>query len=106
MDQKAKAALVLKNNFQNFLFVFPAFFIFCVFYIYPFFNMIYLSLHQWNWIGAKHFIWFQNYTEIMGDRVWWDSMGHAFYITLIALTFQNFLAFALALACDREIRMK
>ena len=33
-------------------------------------------------------------------------MGHAAYITIIALTFQNALAFALALACDREIRMK
>jgi len=32
--------------------------------------------------------------------------GHAGYITLIALIFQNALAFALALACDREIRMK
>jgi ABC-type sugar transport system permease subunit len=33
-------------------------------------------------------------------------MGHAAYITFIALTFQNALAFALALACDREIKMK
>jgi ABC-type sugar transport system permease subunit len=40
----------------------------------------------------------------MADKVWWASMGHAGYITLIALTFQNMLAFALALACDREIR--
>src|SRR3990167_10444738 len=42
----------------------------------------------------------------MHDSVWWQAMGHAGYITLIALTFQNALAFALALACDREIRMK
>lgn len=33
-------------------------------------------------------------------------MGHAGFITLIALTFQNIIAFALALACDREIRMQ
>jgi ABC-type sugar transport system permease subunit len=33
-------------------------------------------------------------------------MLNAGYITLIALTFQNALAFLLAWACDREIRMK
>lgn len=33
-------------------------------------------------------------------------MLNAGYITLIALTFQNALAFMLALACDRQIRMK
>jgi ABC-type sugar transport system permease subunit len=33
-------------------------------------------------------------------------MGNAGYITLIALTLQNALAFLLAWACDREIRMK
>jgi len=33
-------------------------------------------------------------------------MLNAGYITLIALTFQNALAFMLALACDRQMRMK
>jgi len=33
-------------------------------------------------------------------------MWHAAYVTIIALTFQNALALILALACDREIRMK
>lgn len=106
MDKKAKDAFVLKNNFQNFLFVFPAFAIFSIFYIYPFFEMFNLSLHDWKGIGPKHFIGLANFQELMTDQVWWGAMGHAFYITLIALTFQNVLAFTLALACDREIRMK
>jgi ABC-type sugar transport system permease subunit len=44
--------------------------------------------------------------DLAQDGVWWNSILHAGYITLIALTFQNALAFTLALACDREIRMK
>lgn len=106
MDTKAKAAIAFKNNLQNFLFVLPAFAIFSTFYIYPFFEMFNLSLHEWKGIGPKHFVGLANFQELMGDQIWWGSMGHAFYITLIALTFQNILAFALALACDREIRMK
>ena len=106
MNSKIKAAVVFKDNLQNFFFVLPAFVIFCVFYIYPFLNMIFLSFHEWRGIGPMHFIGLQNYRELIGDNFWWDSMVHAGYITLIALIFQNALAFALALACDRQIRMK
>ena len=106
MNSKVKTAAIFKDNLQNFFFVLPALAIFCIFYVYPFLNMIFLSFHEWRGIGPMHFIYLQNYKELMGDNLWWDSMGHAGYITLIALTFQNALAFALALACDREIRMK
>ena len=103
---KARQALLFKNNLENFLFVLPAFAIFATFYIYPFFEMFNLSLHEWKGIGPKTFVGLANFQELMGDGIWWSSIGHAAYITLIALTFQNALAFALALACDREIRMK
>ena len=101
MANIAKPAALLKNNFENFLFVLPALAIFAMFYIYPFFEMFHLSLHEWNGIGPMHWAGIGNFKELLEDRVWWDSIGHAGYITLIALTFQNALAFALALACDR-----
>ncbi len=106
MDRKAKSTAFFFDNLQNFLFVLPAVAIFCVFYIYPFYKMINLSFFDWKGIGPMHFIGLANYQELMGDRLWWDSIIHAGYITFIALTFQNVLAFSLALACDREIRMK
>jgi ABC-type sugar transport system permease subunit len=53
-----------------------------------------------NYIGLG------NFKEIIQDKIWWNSMLNAGYITLIALTFQNALAFLLAWACDREIRLK
>jgi ABC-type sugar transport system permease subunit len=106
MNVKDKVAVNFKDNLQNSLFVLPAFIIFCIFYIYPFFNMFFLSFHEWRGIGPMHFIGLQNYKELMGDNLWWDSVAHAGYITIIALTFQNAIAFALALACDRQIRMK
>ena len=106
MPHKVRQAIAVRNNLENFLFVLPAVIIFCVFYIYPFFEMFNLSLHEWKGIGPKTFVGLANFSELMGDQIWWSSMGHAGYITLIALTFQNAVAFALALACDREIRMK
>jgi len=96
-----------KDRFGSFLFIVPAISIFAVFYIYPFYETFDLSLHQWNGISlTKTFVGIDNFSRLMQDGVWWTAIWHAAYITLIALTFQNLLAFSLALACDREIRMK
>lgn len=96
-----------KDKFQNFLFIVPAVAIFAVFYIFPFYYIFHLSLHEWDGISfQKHFIWFDNFKDLLQDKIWWSSLWHAGYITLIALTFQNAFAFLLALACDREIKMK
>lgn len=101
------AASPFKNYLENYLFILPAVFIFSIFYIYPFFDIFNLSLHDWNGISlTRQFVGLENFKELMQDKTWWGAMGHAAYITMIALTFQNALAFALALACDREIRMK
>ncbi len=107
VKQRRLTLFDIKDRFENFLFIVPAVAIFSVFYIYPFFDIFHLSLHEWNGISLKRtFVGLENFQDLMTDKVWWDSIGHAGFITLIALTFQNALAFALALACDREIRMK
>lgn len=98
----------VKSTVENYLFVLPALLIFFIFYIYPFVNVFLLGLYEWDGImPTKTFIGLGNFKEILfGDKIWWRSMMNAGYITFIALTFQNALAFALALACDREIRLK
>jgi len=108
LQQTNRLSLInFKDRFENFLFIVPAVAIFSIFYIYPFYDIFNLSLHEWNGISlSRVFVGLANFKELIQDKVWWSSIWHASYITLIALTFQNALAFALALACDREMRMK
>ncbi len=98
----------IKSTFENYIFVLPALLIFSIFYIFPFLNVLTLSFYDWDGISRNPgFIGFWNFKEIfLQDKNWWQAMWNASYITLIALTFQNILAFLLAWACDREIRMK
>ncbi len=65
-------------------------------------------MFDWDGISfTKIFVGLENFKEIFTqDTNWWRSMYNASYITLIALTFQNIIAFMLAWACDREIKMK
>ncbi len=99
----------LKSTLENYLFVLPAVLIFSIFYIYPFLKVFQLSFYDWDGIAAFKDaipVGWGNFKEILIDNTWWRSLGNAGYITLIALTFQNALAFLLAWACDREIRAK
>jgi len=98
----------LKANFENYIFILPAALIFIVFYLIPFIWIFQLGLYNWDGIlPDKVFVGLGNFKEIFfEDKVWWGSMRNAGYITLIALTLQNTLAFLLAWACDRQIRMK
>jgi len=98
----------LKSTLENYLFVLPAVLIFSIFYIYPFFKVFQLSFYDWDGIlPNKIFVGSANFKEIiLEDPAWWQAMRNAGWITFIALTFQNVLAFLLAWACDREIRLK
>ena len=98
----------IREALENYTFVLPAVTIFAVFYVIPFIWVFQLGLFEWDGISfARTFVGLQNFKEIfLQDRNWWQSIWNASYITLIALTFQNILAFMLAWACDREIRMK
>jgi ABC-type sugar transport system permease subunit len=98
----------LKSTLENYLFVSPAVIIFIIFYVIPFIWVFRLGMYEWDGIlPTKVFVGLGNFKEIFfEDKIWWQSMLNAGYITLIALTFQNALAFLLAWACDREIKMK
>jgi raffinose/stachyose/melibiose transport system permease protein len=101
------AANVIKKTFSAFAFALPALLIFAIFYIYPFFKVLHLSHLSWDGIApTTAFVGLANFREIMQDKIWWGAMKNAGYITLVALTFQNALALALALACDRQIKAK
>ncbi len=98
----------IKEALENYTFVLPAAAIFSVFYVIPFIWVFQLGLFEWDGISfTRTFVGLQNFKEIFfQDKSWWQAMWNASYITLIALTFQNILAFMLAWACDREIKMK
>ena len=100
--------LKLKSTLENYVFVLPAVAIFTTFYIIPFIYVFRLSFTDWDGIlPTMPYIGIANFKEVLfQDRDWWRAMANAGWITFIALTFQNMLAFLLAMACDREIRMK
>ncbi|MFC1546602.1 carbohydrate ABC transporter permease [bacterium] len=95
-----------KNIMTNYFFVIPALLMFCIFSLYPFIKVFHLSVFQWDGISpSMKFVGLGHFKHIFtANKVWWSSIWHAVYITILALTFQNALALLLALACDKDIK--
>ncbi len=71
--------LWLNQNKYGFLFVFPAFALYFVFFIVPFVQSIYISLTDWNGINPqKIFIGLENYARLLKDELMWKALGHNF----------------------------
>jgi ABC-type sugar transport system permease subunit len=59
------------------LFILPAFLLYLVFMVYPFFRSIYFSLTNWNGVAAvKQWVGLANYRELIGDNLFWQSLLH------------------------------
>jgi len=98
-------SFTLKDKVVNFSFVFPALLIFTIFYIYPFFYSFILSFQRGDGIFYTEWVGFANFKEILfHDKDWWRSMYNGAFITFWALSFQNILAFTLALGVDKAIK--
>ncbi len=92
----------------TYLFILPAVILFAIFSLIPFLKVFQLSVFEWDGI-APHmvFVGLANFKNaLFHDTAWRISLKNASYVTLLALTVQNFLALALALIVDRDIKGK
>ncbi|MDD5194729.1 MAG: sugar ABC transporter permease [Candidatus Omnitrophica bacterium] len=93
------------DSAKNLSFVLPAFLIFSIFYLYPFIYTFILSFHRGDAISSLEFAGWANFKEVLFyDKAWWRSMYNGVFITFWALSFQNILAFLLAMAVDKATR--
>ncbi len=59
----------------GYAFVLPAFVLYAIFMIYPFFNSIYLSFTDWNGATAtKNFVGLDNFQRLFDDGLLWRSL--------------------------------
>jgi ABC-type sugar transport system permease subunit len=101
-----KLPVSLKKIKPGYIFVLPAVIMLALFYIYPFLKVLQLGFYEWDGISTKTvFVGLSQFQDIIfSDRVWWQSMWHAAYITILALVFQNGLALLLAMLVDRGLK--
>lgn len=97
----------IRDVITNYLFVIPALILFFLFSVYPFFKIFQLSFFEWDGISPHtKFVGLDQYISVFSDSIWWLSVKNAGWVTFLALTIQNGLAFLLAWIVDQEVRAK
>jgi len=67
--------------YQPYLYILPGFLIYLVFVLVPIANTLRYSLHDWTGFSDPVFIGLGNYSELLGDKDFWNALGHnAFFV--------------------------
>ncbi|MCQ6557519.1 carbohydrate ABC transporter permease [Paenibacillus mendelii] len=81
----------------------PSIIIFSMFFIYPIFYMIYLSMFDWNFVSpTKTFVGLQNFKELLLDADFRQVLSNTTIYTLLTVTLTTGLALMLALWLNRK----
>jgi raffinose/stachyose/melibiose transport system permease protein len=96
-----------KYDLEYFFFVLPAFSLFTLFFIIPFFSGIHYSFTSWNGISPnKTFIGLKNYAMLLGDSSFWAAFKNTLAFSVIHVTAVNAAALILAVVLVKAIPLK
>ena len=65
-----------KQQLVGLYFVLPALLLYAIFFLYPFFRTIYLSMTEWNGVVTPVFTGLENYKRLLSDSQMWSSLGN------------------------------
>ncbi|PZE22917.1 carbohydrate ABC transporter permease [Paenibacillus xerothermodurans] len=91
------------NRLRPYVMVGPAIITFTIFFIYPIFYMIYLSLYSWDFVSPeKDFVGIDNFVELFDSREFRQVLGNSLNYTLLTVSLTIVLSLFLAIWLNRK----
>lgn len=88
-------------------YVSPFFILFGVVGLFPLLYTAWVSLHEWHLIGGQgEFVGLKNFSDVLGQRFFWNSVRNTFSIFLLSSVPQVILALLIAAALDSGLRAR
>ena len=90
-----------------YLYVSPFFVLFALVGLFPLGYTFVVSVHEWDLLtGQGPFVGLDNFTAILGDRMFWNSIGNTVSIFLLSTIPQLTVAIVIAYLLDQGLRAK
>jgi ABC-type sugar transport system permease subunit len=90
-----------RSGLVGILFIWPALLLYLLFSVYPILRTIQISFTDWNGLSSSyHYIGLTNYVTAFHDGIWWQSLWHGVFLSVMALVFMNGAGLFLALIVD------
>jgi cellobiose transport system permease protein len=85
----------------------PFFILFALVGLFPLGYTLVVSMHEWDLLkGQGPFVGFENFAAILGDRMFWNSIGNTVSIFLLSAIPQLVVAIVIAYLLDQGLRAK
>src|SRR5438132_819464 len=89
----------------GYLFMLPALVLLAAFTLLPFVQGVLLSFQTWDGVGRDTpFVGLRNYQRVMGDTIFWTSLGNAALFGLVGFLAGNALSLGMAVAVSGNPR--
>jgi ABC-type sugar transport system permease subunit len=85
-----------------YLFISPFYIFFAIFALFPIVFSIYLSFTEWKGLGPIKFVGLDNFTLLLKDNVFWQSMLNGVILFIMYVPIMTFLALALAVILNSK----
>ena len=86
------------------LFMLPAFGLYGLFFLVPFFQTLFGSVYNWNGLGVSQFVGLQNYVQLAQDDLFRRGVGRVALWAVLAVIFKVGIALTLATCLRLPIR--
>ena len=90
-----------------YLYISPFFILFAITGLFPLVYTAFVSVYDWPLLGGQgEFIGMQNYTDVLGQAVFWKSLRNTFSIFVLSSVPQVLVAIVLAALLDQNLRAR
>jgi multiple sugar transport system permease protein len=93
-----------KSNFSPYLYVLPAALILIAFRLVPILLSFIISFFRWSIRGPEEFIGLQNYTQLLHDPEFWQSLTNTFYLVIFVVPITLILSLLFAVLLNRTLK--
>ncbi|MBV9491188.1 MAG: sugar ABC transporter permease [Verrucomicrobia bacterium] len=98
---ESRRSLLASESFCGWLFIAPALVGFTLFYLLPTLRAFYIGLTNWNLMRAPKFIGMENYSKLLEDQKFWDSMWVTLLYVIYNIPIQTVFGLLLAVLLNR-----
>ncbi|MFC8597127.1 MULTISPECIES: carbohydrate ABC transporter permease [unclassified Isoptericola] len=102
----AKKPRGLRRYWPQYLAISPFYLLFLVFGLVPIVFSLFISFHDWDGVGEMKYVGLQQYTFLISDPRFWNSVANTFIIWFLSTVPMIFLALLLAFFLHQNIRFK
>jgi multiple sugar transport system permease protein len=103
--RRQKLGAIERRNLRlGMMFISPWVIGFLAFLVYPILSSLYYSFTDYSGFGEADWVGLSNYTRMIDDSLFWQSLGNTFYYTALAVPIGVAVAIVMALAMNQPLR--